>query len=115
MTMIRKERYILWLFSFKLKTIQKYIVIPLTLPVLGISLSAAPAKAPKITQVYATAETSTSASVIWNTSTAADSLLQYGTTDPVSSNATQVYVATQVTLHDFPLVGLTPGLFTFTR
>ena len=113
MTMIRKERYILWLFTFKLKTIQKYIVIPLTLPVLGISLSAAPAKTPKITQVYATAETSTSASVIWNTSTAADSLLQYGTTDPVSSNATQVYVATQVTLHDFPLVGLTPGTVYF--
>lgn len=113
--MIRKDRRILWLFSFRLKTIQRYIVIPLTLPLLGVSLSAAPARAPKITQVYATAETSTSASVIWNTSTAADSLLQYSTSESVPSNATQVYVPTQVTLHNFPLVGLTPGTVYFYR
>jgi len=113
MTMIRKQRSILWLSSFKLKTIQKFSVIPLALPLLGVSIYAAPAKAPKITQVYATAETSTSASVIWNTNTPADSLLQYSTSDPIPSNATQVYVPTQVTFREFPLVGLAPGTVYF--
>ena len=85
----------------------------LALPLLGVSISAAPTKAPKITQVYATAETSTSVEVIWNTSTASDSLLQYSTSNPVPANATQVYVATPVTFHNVPLAGLTPGTLYF--
>lgn len=106
MNTIKKGRKLL---TFRLRTIQKYLVVPLVLPFLGISLFAAPARAPQITLAYATAETSTSVSVIWNTNTASDSLLQYSTSNPVPANATQVYIATQVTLHDFPLTGLTPG------
>ena len=100
MNTIRKNHHLLWLFTFRLRTMQKYLAVPLTVPLLGISISAAPVRAPKITQVYATAETSTSAAVIWNTNTASDSLLQYSTSNPVPANATQVYVATQVTFHE---------------
>jgi hypothetical protein len=110
MTMIGTKRRVS---HFRLKTIQKFLIIPLTLPLLGVSMSAAPTRAPKITQVYATAETSSSASVIWNTSTAADSLLQYSTSNPVPSNATQVFIATQVSVHNIPLTGLTPGTVYF--
>lgn len=112
MRMIR-ERRISKLFAFRFRSIHKYLVIPLALPLLGISLSAAPTRAPKVTLVYATAETATSASVIWNTNTASDSLLQYSTSNPVPANATQLYVATAVTLHEFSLAGLTPGTLYF--
>jgi purple acid phosphatase-like protein len=95
------------------RTVQKYFVVPLMLPLLGVSMSGAPQRAPKITLVYATAETSTSASVVWNTSTASDSLLQYSTSNPVPANASQVYVPTQVTYHEIPLAGLTPGTLYF--
>jgi len=115
MAMIRNKRHLLYLSNFRRKTIQKFIVILLALPLQGVSMAAAPAKAPKITQVYATAETSTSASVIWNTSTTADSLLQYSTSNPVPANATQVYTGTPVTLHNIPLAGLTPGTIYFYR
>jgi len=83
------------------------------LPFLGASILAAPARAPKITQVYATAETSTSADVIWTTSTGSDSLLQYSTTNPVPASAPQVYRASQVTVHQIPLAGLTPATVYF--
>ena len=66
------------------------IVVVLVLPLSGVSLSAAPARAPKITLVYTTAETSSSAEVVWNTRTASDSLLQYSTTNPVPAQASQV-------------------------
>lgn len=95
-----------------LKRIHNYIVIPLIL-LLGITTSGAPPRAPKITLVYATAETSTSAEVIWNTSTASDSLLQYSTVSPVPAQASQVYSANQVTTHEVPLAGLTPGTLYF--
>ena len=107
------ERRIPRLFAFRVRTIYRYLVVPLALQFLGISLSAAPARAPKITLVNATAETATTVSIIWNTNTASDSLLQYSTSNPVPANATQVYVATPVTLHDFPLAGLTPGTLYF--
>ena len=51
--------------------------------------------------------------VIWNTSTASDSLLQYSTSNPVPANAPQVYLGTAVTLHEIPLAGLTPGTIYF--
>src|SRR5215203_4907891 len=108
-----KGRRIPGLFTFRLRRIHKYFIVPLALPLLGISLSAAPARSPKITQVYATAEAATSVSVVWNTNTASDSLLQYSTSNPVPVNATQVYLATAVTLHDIPLAGLTPGTLYF--
>ena len=94
--------------------IHKYIVVVLALLISGVSLSAAPpARALKITLVYTTAETSSSAEVVWNTSTAADSLLQYSTINPVPAGAAQVYVPTQVTVHEIPLASLTPGTVYF--
>lgn len=110
---IKEGRRLPRLFAFRFRSIHKYLVVPLALPLLGVSLIAAPIRAPQITLAYATAETSTSVSVIWNTNTASDSLLQYGTSNPVQANATQVYVATPVTLHDFPLSGLKPGTLYF--
>ena len=77
--------------------------------------AAPPAKAPKITLVYTTAETSMSADVIWNTSTASDSLLQYSTSNPVPAQAPQVYAPNQVTFHQITLAGLTPGTTYFYR
>src|SRR5688572_25158798 len=115
MNPFKPQRYLLWLFTFKLRAFQKHVVGPLTIPLLSVSIFAAPAKAPKITQVYVTAETATSASVIWNTNTAADSLLQYSTSNPVPANAPQVYVPTPVTFHEIPLAGLTPGTVYFYR
>lgn len=93
--------------------IHKSIAVVLTLPLLGVSTFSAPARAPKITLVYATAETSSSAAVVWNTNTASDSLVQYGTSNPVPASAPQVYVPTQVTYHEIPLSGLTPGTLYF--
>jgi hypothetical protein len=88
----------------------------MSLLVSGVSLSAAPpSRAPKVTLVYTTAETSSSAEVVWNTNTAADSLLQYSTINPVPPQAAQVYVPTQVTVHEMPLAGLTPGTVYFYR
>jgi hypothetical protein len=88
---------------------QKLISVPLALVLLGTSMSAAPARALKITLSYTTAETSTSAAIVWNTNVASDSLLQYSTTNPVPASAPQVYVATQVTYHEIPLSALSPG------
>ena len=82
-----------WLFTFRLKAIHKYIVVVLALPLSGVSLAAAPARTPKITLIYTTAETSTSAEVVWNTNMASDSLLQYSRNNPVPANATQFYSA----------------------
>lgn len=93
--------------------IYKSIAVVLTLPLLGVSTFSAPARAPKITLAYTAAETSTSAAVIWNTNTASDSLLQYSTSNPVPASAPQVYVPTQVTYHEIPLSGLTPGTVYF--
>src|SRR5574341_1480287 len=63
----------------------------------------------KITQIYTTAETTTSAAVVWNTNIASDSLLQYSTSNPVPAYAPQAYLASQVTFHDIELGGLTPA------
>src|SRR5215204_6232264 len=91
------------LFTFRLKAIHKCIVVVLALPTFGAPLLAAPARAPKITLIYTTAETSSSAEVVWNTNTEADSLLQYSTSNPVPAQAPQVYLPTQLTLHEIPL------------
>jgi hypothetical protein len=100
-------------FGFSMRKIHKYIVVPLALASLGVSLSGAtviPApRALRITQLYSTAETTTSAALVWNTNVASDSLLQYSTSNPVPAYAPQVYSASQVTLHDIQLGGLTPG------
>ena len=119
MKMIEKEYRLPGLFTFSMRKIHKYIVVPLALASLGVSMSGAPViaapKALKITQVYTTAETTMSAAVVWNTNTASDSLLQYSTSSPVPAFAPQVYSASQVTLHDIELGGLTPGtLYYFT-
>ena len=105
----RKGFEFAWLFSLRQKRILNYLVISLELPLLVVSTVAAPARAPKITQLYTTAETSTSAEVVWNTNTASDSLLQYSTTNPVPAQAAQVYLPNQATVHEIPLTGLTPG------
>src|SRR5215217_7713455 len=94
------------------RKIRKYIALVLVLPLLGVSIRGAP-RTLKITLNYATAETADSVTVVWNTNLAADSLLQYGTINPVPSGATQVYSANQVTVHEFPLAGLTPGTVYF--
>lgn len=78
-------------------------------------MTAAPARAPRITLVYTTAETSTSAAVIWNTNTPSDSLVQYSTSSPVPVSAPQIYVATQVSYHEIPLSGLTPATLYYYR
>jgi hypothetical protein len=113
MKMIEKEHRLPRVFGFSMRKIQKYIVVPLALALLGVSMSDAPViaapKAPKITQIYTTAETTTSAAVVWNTDIASDSLVQYSTSNPVPAFALQVYSASQVTLHDIQLDGLTPG------
>lgn len=95
--------------------LRKYIVITLALSLSGVSLAAPQARAPQITLVYTTAETSSSAEVVWNTSTASDSLLQYSTISPVPAGAAQVYIPTAVTVHEIPLAGLTPGAVYFYR
>jgi hypothetical protein len=115
MNPLRPQRHLLWLFTLKLRTIQRHLVGPLTIPLLSVSIFAAPPKALKITQVDVTAETATSASVTWITNTASDSLLQYSTSNPVPAGATQVYVPTQVTFHEIPLAGLSPGAVYFYR
>jgi hypothetical protein len=76
---------------------------------LAVPLSAAPARAPVILQVYATAETSSSAAVVWNTNVASDSRLQYSTRSPVPPDAPQVYLAAPATYHEIPLSGLMPA------
>ena len=113
MTTIQKRRGLPLTFTSGVRKIHKNFVVPLTLVSLGISMLgagviAAP-KTLKITQAYVTAETAASATVIWNTNTASDSLLQYSTTNPVPANAPQVYTGSQVTLHEVQLSGLTPG------
>jgi len=91
----------------------KHILAGLGLVSLAVSMSgsagAAPRHALRITLVYATAETSTSAAVVWNTNVASDSLLQYSTASPVPASAPTLYSANQVTYHEFDLAGLTPG------
>ena len=110
---MREEFCFRWVIRSGRTTVHKSIAVVLTLPLLGVSMFAAPARTPRITLVYTTAETSTSAAVVWNTNTASDSLLQYSTSDPVPASAPQVYVGTQVTYHDIPLSGLTPGTLYF--
>lgn len=63
----------------------------------------------QIVQVYATAETSTSTSVVWNTNIAADSLIQYSTSTPIPASAPALHSAAQATYHEVPLGGLEPG------
>ncbi|HEX5043642.1 MAG TPA: fibronectin type III domain-containing protein [Candidatus Polarisedimenticolaceae bacterium] len=71
--------------------------------------SAAASRPPAIVLVYATAETTTSAEVVWNTDVASDSLVQYSFVDPVPADAPRIYVAAPVTVHEVPLGGLVPG------
>ncbi|HZI59906.1 MAG TPA: fibronectin type III domain-containing protein [Pyrinomonadaceae bacterium] len=101
--------------TFSLKDFHKPIALLAALVLFGPSVLSAPARAPRITLVYTTAETSTSAAVVWNTNTASDSLLQYSTSNPVPGSAPQVYVGTQVTYHEIPLSGLAPGTLYFYR
>ena len=104
-----------WLLTLKRKTILKCLVVSIELPLLVMPMVAAPARAPKITQVATTAETSTSAEVIWSTNTASDSLVQYSNSSPVPADAPQVYLPNQVTFHEISLAGLTPGTLYFYR
>lgn len=92
--------------------LQRYIAVPLILPLLGVSILSAP-RTLKITQFYATAETSNSVTVVWNTNIAADSLLQYSTSNPIPTNAPQLSSANQVAFHEFQLTGLAPGTLYF--
>ncbi len=113
MKIIEKEHHRPGVFTSSMRKIHKYIVVQLALASLGVSMSSATViaapRVPKITQVYTTAETATSAAVVWNTNIASDSLLQYSTSNPVPAYAPQVYLASQVTYHDIQLGGLTPG------
>src|SRR6266540_1494591 len=94
--------------------IQKSMVVLLALLLPAVPLSAAP-RIPTITLLYTTAETTTSAAVVWNTNIASDSLLQYSLINPIPANAPQVYVATAVTYHEIDLTGLTPGTLYYFR
>ena len=113
--MKRNEHQLPQTFNAGMKMLQAYIVVPLALHLLGVPLSAAPARSPTITQVYATAETTTSAAVVWNTNIASDSRVQYSTSNPVPATAPQVYLATQVTVHEIQLGELTPGTLYYFR
>jgi hypothetical protein len=111
--MIPKTHCLPRVFTLSRRKVRIYIVVPLMAGSLGVSMSGAagaPAtRGPRIIQVYATAETATSAEVVWNTDVASDSLLQYSTINPVPASAPTLYSASQVTYHDFELAGLTPG------
>jgi hypothetical protein len=95
--------------------VHKYIVVTLMAGSLGASTSGAAGAAPPrkltIIQVYATAETTTSAAVVWNTNVASDSRVQYSTINPIPPSAPTMYSPNQVTYHDFPLTELVPGTF----
>jgi hypothetical protein len=82
---------------------------------LSAALSAAPARLPRITLLYTTAETTTTASVVWNTDAASDSSIQYSTSSPIPSSAPRLYAAAQVTYHEFALTGLAPGTLYYYR
>ena len=113
--MIGKRNCLSRVLTFSLRNVHKCIALMLSFSLWGVSMSAAPAKAPRITHVSTTAETSTSAEVIWNTSSASDSLLQYSTSNPVPAQAPQVYSGNPVTTHEIPLTGLAPGTTYFYR
>jgi hypothetical protein len=85
------------------------VVLIASATLMTVPVSAAPARAPAITQVYATAETSSSASVVWNTNVASDSRLHYSTRSPVPPDAPQVYLPTPATYHEIALSGLMPA------
>jgi hypothetical protein len=89
--------------------IQRSALFLLASYLLATSAAAAPAHAPAITLVYTTAETSSSAAVVWNTNVASDSLLQYSTSYRVPADAPRIYVPTPVTVHEFELQGLAPA------
>ncbi|HKO62411.1 MAG TPA: fibronectin type III domain-containing protein [Pyrinomonadaceae bacterium] len=118
---MNKEHRLLRVFPFADKSIHKYLVVLLALALLGVPASVAPVisapktppKTLKIIQLYSTAETSTSAAVVWNTNIASDSLVQYSTTNPVPASAPTMYSASQVTYHEFALSGLAPGTLYF--
>ena len=115
MKMIATRNCLSHVLTFSLRNLHKCIAVMLSLSLWGVPMSAAPAKAPRITQVSTTAETSMSAEVIWNTSTASDSLLQYSTSNPVPAQAPQIYSGSPVTTHEIPLTGLAPGTTYFYR
>jgi hypothetical protein len=92
----------------KMRRIQKHLAVVIFFPLLGVSILGAP-RTLRIILAYATAETSNSATVVWNTNISADSLLQYSTINPVPATAQQIYSANQVTLHEIRLTALTPG------
>lgn len=92
------------------KTFRKYVVVSFAWSLLGAPLPAAsPHRVPTIIQVYTTAETTTSALIVWNTDVASDSLVQYSTTSPVPADAPRIYQAAAVTVHEVQLEGLGPG------
>jgi hypothetical protein len=116
--MIEKQDRVLIALKTSIRTVHKHLVVPFVLTSLGVAMFlevlvfAAP-KTTRITQLYTTAETSTSAQIVWNTTTATDSLLQYSTTNPVPASAPQIYKSSQVTLHQIELSGLAPGTVYF--
>jgi predicted phage tail protein len=95
------------------RRVHHYLVVLLLAGLLGATLSGAGAaprnRAPRITLLYTTAETTTSAAVVWNTDVASDSRVQYSTTTPIPDSAPTLYSASQVTYHEFTLTGLAPG------
>jgi hypothetical protein len=99
------------IFAASIRPIHKHLFVPLLFTILGMSTAAVAApgnRAPTITLVYATAETTTSASVVWNTNVASDSHVQYSTNNPIPASAPARSSAALVTYHEFSLTGLTP-------
>lgn len=94
---------------------RKSLVVTLALLLMTVSLSAAPVRKPTITLLYTTAETSTSAAVVWNTNYASDSFLQYSTSNPIPADAPQLFLPAQVTYHEFQLSELTPATLYYFR
>src|SRR5688500_4521001 len=102
-------------FRVAMTIIQKFVVVALSLVLLTVPLSAAPVHRPTITLFYTTAETSTSAAVVWNTNYPSDSLLQYSPSNPIPGDAPQMFAPALVTYHDFELSGLTPATLYYYR
>jgi hypothetical protein len=95
-----------------------HIVVALVSGLLAVSTFASLDARPRrltMTLVYTTAETSTSAAVVWNTNVASDSLVQYSTTNPIPPSAPTLYSASLVTYHEFDLTGLSPGTLYYFR
>src|SRR5690349_17484943 len=64
---------------------------------------------PRISQVQTSAVSAGSVRISWTTDVTSDSLVSYGTSSPLPSNAPQVFLANAVTNHSIQLNDLSPA------